>query len=322
MSNSFEFSEEEEDEKELKGFWNILIVDDEEDVHVATRLALKHFIYEGKGLTLHHAHSGAQAVDFMAKTQDTAIVFMDVIMETDTAGLDAIQKIRETNKKARIIIRTGQPGQVPEAKVVVEYDIDAYKEKSELTANKLFSTIVSSLRTYDTLKHLEEAYTAIEAIVEDNEERLQIMTKGLDVLRRVIQVSIVNAPLKTQLKHILNTLVSIEQVECGVVLYNGKEYTNCGSKLLKKLASDIGVSTIKHDGQRFKVLAVVLECRNKEVGKIVVCFSQEKGDRSDVLLSIMVMIGYVTSGMAQREMLINSLYEEERKDPFSLLPIV
>jgi len=45
-------------------------------------------------------------------------VLLDVIMETDQAGLDLVEFIRDTlkNETVRIILRTGQPGQAPSAR--------------------------------------------------------------------------------------------------------------------------------------------------------------------------------------------------------------
>ena len=74
---------------------------------------------------------------------DAAIVLLDVVMETDDAGLQVARQIRETlkNNHIRIILRTGQPGQAPERQVIVNYDINDYKSKTELTAQKLFTVV-------------------------------------------------------------------------------------------------------------------------------------------------------------------------------------
>ena len=51
------------------------------------------------------------------------------------------------NETVRIILRTGQPGQAPERRVIVDYDINDYKAKTELTADKLFTTLTAALRS-------------------------------------------------------------------------------------------------------------------------------------------------------------------------------
>ncbi len=53
-------------------------------------------------------------------------------METENAGLEVAKNIREDlgNDMVRIILRTGQSGQAPENEVIVNYDINDYKEKN------------------------------------------------------------------------------------------------------------------------------------------------------------------------------------------------
>ena len=85
---------------------------------------------------------------------DVAAVLLDVIMETDVAGLDLVEYIRNElkNETVRIILRTGQPGQAPERRVIVDYDINDYKAKTELTADKLFTTLTAALRGFQQLQ--------------------------------------------------------------------------------------------------------------------------------------------------------------------------
>jgi DNA-binding MarR family transcriptional regulator/CheY-like chemotaxis protein len=133
--------------------WKILIVDDDAVVHEVTKLALSDFTLEGKSLTFVSAYSAEEAKQLIQMHPDTAIVFLDVVMETENAGLQVVQYIREElgNPLVRIILRTGQPGQAPENVVAVNYGIDDYKTKTELTSQKLFLTVVTALRAFSTL---------------------------------------------------------------------------------------------------------------------------------------------------------------------------
>lgn len=137
--------------------WKIMIVDDEEEIHRVTRLALSDFKFEGKGLTLISAYSGHEARQQLQTYPDVALVLLDVVMETDDAGLRVAKFIRQElgNQFARIILRTGQPGQAPEGAVVLSYDINDYKAKTELTTQKLFTTVVTALRTFRHLLAIE-----------------------------------------------------------------------------------------------------------------------------------------------------------------------
>jgi signal transduction histidine kinase len=137
--------------------WKILIADDEKAVHEVTQLALQGFTFHGKPLTFLSAYSGEEAKAILAQHSDIALIFLDVVMETNYSGLEVIKYIRETlkNKLIRIILRTGQPGEAPEESIIVNYDINDYKLKTELTQRRLFTTLVAGLRGYYDLMILE-----------------------------------------------------------------------------------------------------------------------------------------------------------------------
>jgi PAS domain S-box-containing protein len=132
------------------GLWKVMIVDDEDAIHHVTKLVLGDFVFEGKGLEFISAYSAGEAERLLESHPDTALILLDVVMERDNSGLDLVRYIREVlrNSYIRIVLRTGQPGMAPEEKVIVEYDINDYTEKTELTSKKLLTTTVSSLRSY------------------------------------------------------------------------------------------------------------------------------------------------------------------------------
>ena len=138
--------------------WKVLIVDDEEEVHQVTKLALTNMRFDGRPLSFLDAYTGREGVALMRRNRDVAMVLMDVVMEDDEAGLRAIDRIRNElgNQQVRIVLRTGQPGQAPEQDVVTRYDINDYKEKTELTAKKLFTLTYTSLSLYQDLCNREQ----------------------------------------------------------------------------------------------------------------------------------------------------------------------
>ncbi len=146
-----------ESPEESTHFWKILIVDDDDGVHEITKIILKYFKFEGSGLILLSAHNEEQAIQLLNLHPDIAIVLLDVVMDTEQSGLKLVKYIREIlfNRLIRIVLRTGQPGQAPEKQIVVNYDINDYKLKTELTADKLFVTVVSLLRSYKDLLSLD-----------------------------------------------------------------------------------------------------------------------------------------------------------------------
>ena len=117
--------------------WKIAVIDDDQAVHEGTRFALSDYSLNNQGLEILSAYSAAEGRTLMRNNPDIAAVLLDVIMETDAAGLDLVEYIRNElkNETVRIILRTGQPGQAPERRVIVQYVINDYKAKTELTAD-------------------------------------------------------------------------------------------------------------------------------------------------------------------------------------------
>ena len=148
--------------------WRILIVDDELDVHAVTRLALKNISFKEREIEIISAFSGQEGFDVLASEPDICMVLLDVVMETDNAGLVLAKRIREelNNDLVRIVLRTGQPGQAPEQKIIVDYDINDYKLKTELTAQKMFTCVISSLRAYEGLKTIEANRRGLDKILQ------------------------------------------------------------------------------------------------------------------------------------------------------------
>lgn len=156
--------------------WKVLIVDDDEQIHAVTKMVLGDFRFRERPLQFLSAYSGKEGYAVIAANPDLAVVFLDVVMETETAGLDLARDIRGAlgNGYVRIILRTGQPGQAPERKVIVDYDINDYKEKSELTSQKLFSTMVTALRSYKDIMTIETSRRGLEKIIESSASLFQI----------------------------------------------------------------------------------------------------------------------------------------------------
>ncbi len=112
----------------------------------------------------------------MHEVEDIAVVFLDVVMEQEDAGLQLVKYIRDEldNKLIRIILRTGQPGQAPEERVIVDYDINDYKTKTELTVQKLFTSLVSALRSYKDLVIIEKNRKGLHKIVEASNRLFEV----------------------------------------------------------------------------------------------------------------------------------------------------
>ena len=151
--------------------WKVLIVDDDKAIHAVTKLALGGGAVHGRPIVWLHAYTGEEAVRVMRDHDDVALILMDVVMEHDHAGLEAAQRIRKElrNPFVRIAVRTGQPGREREQDIVTRYGIDDYREKTELTAARLFTLVYTNLAHYEHLRALDQARADSELAATINE---------------------------------------------------------------------------------------------------------------------------------------------------------
>ena len=138
--------------------WLVLLVDDEPEVHDVTRMLLASIQFYDLPVELHSVYSAEAARAFLRDHPKTALVLLDVVMETDDAGLHLVQYIRDDlhNGDVQIVLRTGQPGQAPEKEMILNYDINGYFLKTEVTAQKLYSIVIAALRAYQYIQTLKK----------------------------------------------------------------------------------------------------------------------------------------------------------------------
>lgn len=156
--------------------WCVLIVDDDPDVHTTTTFALRGVRILGRELTFLHASSAREACALFDSRRDIAVVLLDVVMEEEDAGLKLVATIRQHYRMldTRIVLRTGQPGYAPELEAIRDYDINDYKTKSELTRNKLFTTLTTAIRSYDQIRTIEASRRGLDMVVHASGELLAL----------------------------------------------------------------------------------------------------------------------------------------------------
>ena len=176
--------------------WKLLVVDDEDDVHHVTRLVLGRYRFDGRPVCLLGAWSAAEARVVLSSHPDVAVILLDVVMETDDAGLQLVRYVREDlgNQQVRIILRTGQPGQAPEHDVVARYDINDYRAKTELTADKLCTSVTGALRSWRDIRALDQSRRSLQNVLDASGALLQggrqgefaaeVLGQLLDIARR------------------------------------------------------------------------------------------------------------------------------------------
>jgi len=158
--------------------WTVLVVDDDESVHSITRLVLTGLTFRNRPIELLAAYTAASGIDILRAHPEVALVLLDVVMETDDAGLRAVQQVREelNNVNVRVILRTGQPGKAPERDVVVRYEIDGYELKTEQTSQNLVTVVIAALRSFDLIRSIERNRAGLELIMNATAEMSQLRT--------------------------------------------------------------------------------------------------------------------------------------------------
>ncbi len=173
--------------------WKVAIIDDEQQVHAVTQLVLKNTRIDDQPLQFLNAYSADEGLRLFQDHPDIALAFIDVIMESDDAGLQLIHKVRNDlgNHSTRIVLRTGQPGTSPEETVIRTYDINDYKSKTELTDTKLKTCVYSSIRSYRDIITIETSKRGMQKVIAASDSVLRSRTLyqfGNAILNHTIQL--------------------------------------------------------------------------------------------------------------------------------------
>ena len=160
--------------------WTILIVDDEPDVHQVTEFALRDILIFNRPLEYLHAYSAKEGISVLNAHPEVCVVLLDVVMESSDAGLNLVRAIRDDLgfNALRIILRTGQPGQVPEVETITQYDINDYKTKNELTRDRLLTSVITAIRSWSQIKQIEAGQIGLEKIIQASNQL--IMEDGIE----------------------------------------------------------------------------------------------------------------------------------------------
>ncbi|MCH8621422.1 EAL domain-containing protein [Undibacterium sp. TS12] len=147
--------------------WKIAIVDDDDDVHKTTRFALQYVQILNRPLEFIHTYSKDETRRVFATESDIAVILLDVVMETEHAGLELVSYIRDELGwgDTRIILRTGQPGYAPEEEAIRDYDINDYKTKNELTRKKLLTSLTAAIRSYEQIRTIDASRRGLHQII-------------------------------------------------------------------------------------------------------------------------------------------------------------
>jgi len=257
--------------------WKVVIIDDEEDIHTITKMALKRFTLDDRGLTFLHAYSAEEGKKILAKEADVALIFLDVVMETDDAGLMLAKWLREDldNHFSRIVLRTGQPGQAPEEQVIVDYDINDYKEKTELNRTKLFTTVFTALRAYRDIIKIEEA-RIYQEIYRSGLER--VISSTSNVLEQRTLQQFFSGLLQQVVSLLRNDQASALLQITGIgAIYSENDY-----RIIAQISDDSGDDAIDSEIYQYLNKAIENKCSIYE-DNILVGYFPSQGDKVSLL---------------------------------------
>ena len=196
--------------------WQVLLVDDEPDMHAVLRLALHGVVVEGRALQLTTAGSADEAKLRLEQAPDTALILLDVVMETECAGLDLVRHIRQGlgNHHVQILRVTGQPGYAPQRDVVIHNEINGYRLKSELTADNVVVSVCTALRAVQAMEALEHERARLQAQTRALEQQRQHLARYQHYLQRLVQVR--SEALEASSRHLSETQFAMDRAGIAI----------------------------------------------------------------------------------------------------------
>ena len=242
--------------------WRVLIVDDDVDVHVVTKFSLSNACFQGRRLSFLHAYSGEEAMTVLKSNPDIALVLLDVIMETSDAGLRVARQIRESlhNDLVRIVLRTGQPGQALEHSIILDYDINDFWCKTDLTTRKLFTTVISALRAYAGLEAAARQLAAVQAELDSARQQLEVVNQHVVMLSLDARGAIteVNDKFCTVYQYRREELIGADPRLLHPAPYPEDQLRDAQQALAAGEAWTDVLSSWRRDGQEVRVRATVM----------------------------------------------------------------
>jgi len=146
----------------------VLSVDDDAGFQQSLKIALSGYRFHDSPLEILTANSATEAAKLLVERPDVSTILLDVVMETDDAGLRLVRSVREVlgNAEVRIILVTGQPGMAPMQETLQRLDISDYWTKTELHRERLHGIMTTSLRSWREIRGLARAKRGLQLIVE------------------------------------------------------------------------------------------------------------------------------------------------------------
>lgn len=131
---------------------------------------LKDFQFEGRPINILSAFNIREAMDIITKEKDIAVIFLDMFLHRENVGFKLSKYIREIlgDCITRIILMTEKKEIKLEKDILLNYDINGYENKENLFNDKLYIVLVSSLRSYRDILHIDNNKRIMESVVDSS----------------------------------------------------------------------------------------------------------------------------------------------------------
>ena len=272
--------------------WKLLVVDDEPDVRELTRLNLRGFRFADRDLSIIEAGSAYEAREALAQHPDIAVALVDVVMETDDAGLRLVEYIRKElhNTMLRLVIRTGQPGLAPERFVIDHYDIDDYKDKTELTAARLYTTVRSALKAYRDLRTIDLNRVGLSHVLAAAPDIYRISNRSVNQFFQGVLTQIVglcNLSDSSFISSIDGLIATFDDRDITVQASSGTLEMSDRFERIRQQCAEAVTSGQMPEGLRKDAFVVPLLVQRQPVGFIYIEPTQDLSEADRSLISVM-----------------------------------
>ncbi len=139
-------------DKPISDNWNILIIDDNEDIHTITKNAFFDEVINGKQISFLSAYTEKEALTFLKEFhQDIVVLILDLVLGDNGAeGCTIINYINKElhNSRLQIILRTGYYKKQEVKKIELNYPQVLILEKGETDVDMLIQIVTDKINIY------------------------------------------------------------------------------------------------------------------------------------------------------------------------------
>ncbi len=309
VSFADEATDDEYKDDDNKKRWKILVVDDEESIHASTKFVLADYEYNSASVELLHAYSSKEAKDILINDDTIAIILLDVVMETDRAGLDFVGYVREdlNNSNIRIILRTGQAGADPEWEVISKYDINDYKTKTELTQERLFTTVTAALRSFEQIKYISYSTMSLTHMLEGAPEFFRIRDTDKFAKYILTQFNLILENIKYGFVSMAHNKVDADEMIITAAINNAENLA--GKRLFgyaKEKAQDLVLLALKEKSNIIEKSSLCIYVETSQQHKIVIYMEISETIESSKIQLLDIFCINVTIGLENLDLILNS----------------